>query len=128
MKAEEMNEMELRGLDAFCAEEVMGWKWLKFSPGNPFEGAWEMSNGGGTQGTLRYSFSPTTDRADAFEVLRRIITHDENNLLWKHSGLASDKLWFAHSTKLGPGLAAGSAPTLPLAICLLAKKIYSEKE
>lgn len=128
MKAEDMNKRKLRELDAWIGVNVFGKKAISEKGPKPTKGVEEDYF---VIEFIHVSCSLphyTTDKAAAFEVLAKLITHADNILLWKHSKLAPNKFWFAHSTKLGPGLAAGSAPTLELAICLLAKKIYSEKE
>lgn len=123
-----MSEMELRELDAWIAEHVMEWErgWSSCAPRGlechekTFEhyGLW-VDPTTGTQKRAHY-FHPTTDPAAAMEVQRKLAERGGNVETFK----GGDGHYYATDTydlKV-------SAPTLELAICLLARKIYKTKE
>jgi hypothetical protein len=113
-----MSNEEMRALDAWIAEHVMGWT-VSFHAGNIT--LWLP-----TRTSTPRTFNATTDAADAMEVLRRcVLKVGENdsveiNQVEGNSGFG----WCAaRANGLTP---YGEGATLELAICLFAKQLFSK--
>ena len=99
------DEKELRELDLFCAEKVMGWTAMP-----------------GYRNVKAEAFHPTTNDADAMAVFRKcgekyygsIAIHFENGE------------WSVGQAYEGPNAIKAKGPTLPLAICLFAKRLFEK--
>lgn len=113
-----MNEKQLRELDNFCAKDVM-----LYEPHPKIEGGYY-----GERSTVIYKFTPTTNPADAFEVLKKCIQkHGQVNLSEvqkeiKISGV--DKKWGVEA--YGKSLLYEEEITIELAICLFAQKLFTK--
>lgn len=112
-----MSEKELRELDAWIAEHVMGW--VRASEiENAREGKSFFAGQTRTWARIGKPFSPTTDPAAAMQVMERCI-HTDDVVIYKtvneKYGVRSDITDMAID-----------AETLPLAICLFAKKLFSK--
>lgn len=117
-----MNEHELRELDAFCAERVLGWKPIVRQADSTYPELryWNMGNG---FERLQQQFRPTTDPAAAMQVLEQCHKQCcvETGIFENVSG--SKRGYFARSIYKD---ITTEAPTLELAIALFAKKLFSK--
>lgn len=143
-----MNEQELRSLDAWIAEHVMGWKWMRFdapavaaNSGKkrdkwcqlvpPFEKWYHQPQlrgiicncaiDGMPDWTDLSIFKPSTDPASAMQVLEKCIQQCPIGLEICHNG----DNWFIERPDMDTGESV-MAPTVPLATCLFAKKLFSK--
>ena len=123
-----MKPNELRELDAWMAEHVMGWRMVNhlrdFCSGSFIcnRGAdclvWDWSHRGCN------AWTPTTDPAAAFAVLEKCAARlgdFEHISINCCEGEFAIKMAHANWDWI-------NAPTLPLAICLFAKQLYSQGE
>lgn len=121
-----MNHTELLELDAYIAQHVMGW-----TAALSFRG---LGLGGGQfykhpDKTIRVRdrsatvvvFAPSTDPAAAMAVLEKCITKTPHTICFGHG----DGFCIYLGGQFGRR-PTGDAPTLPLAICLFAKQLFSE--
>lgn len=148
-----MTNQELREMDAWIAEHVMGWQWFRFRmkktdtaknagkgydrwqqlipPGDnwhlhPKYNAIKQPQGKGQyleDETDLSMFKPTTDRAAAMEVLEKCI---ELRPDMRGVEIRRDSArWQVESWKKNWGISE-NAETLPLAICLFSRKLFSQ--
>jgi len=108
-----MNETEQRELDAWIAENVMGWDLGESKPGHGWPWFGEFGFGDEQEKIPHY----TTDPAAAMEVLKKCseetyITTRRHKRCWSMSGSNGMTI---------------EAETLELAICLFAKKLFSKQ-
>ena len=113
-----MNTKEMRELDAWIAGHVMGLKRVTFNTfWNSGLGAWECQGPTGMQSVHHY----TTDPAAAMKVLEKCAESAQLTIcIGKTEG--GFKLWLPNRFD-----SAIEAPTLPLAICLFARKLFDTK-
>lgn len=118
-----MNEKELRELDAWIAEHVMGWRGIEwFQPDSPRladrqpKGFYRSVVNGVCVAIPAYTTSP----ADAMMVLERCQKHGTTLALNLGS---SGQYWVSDCDKKAR---YAVAETLPLAIALFAKKLFSK--
>jgi hypothetical protein len=140
-----MNEKEMRELDAWIAEHVMGWKWFAFPPVTDGTRKWTIllktsswqRRQGGKQVSAPHKNDEidigsvpqyTTDPAAAMEVLRKIGEEMGGRTygLRIHGPSAEFKVHFWTVTDDEFDVEA-NAPTLELAICLFAKQLFSKE-
>lgn len=127
------SEQELRELDAFCAEFVMGWKLvpkiLKIQ-----EGCFATHPGGDgvfvhDYGNRIKTFAPTTNPADALAVLKKC--SEKMGEVWDDDSTIAvqfvpvEEIWRVQQTDVNGGIRIESA-SLELAICLFAKALFSK--
>lgn len=121
-----MRDEELRALDNFIAEHVMGWtlidrKAVGWMDGPP---VWNTGKTGEDESPTWQDFRPTTDPAAAMQVLERII--DSGVVLTVYKGVnESGERRYCFGAKKTDGYE--DAETLPLAIAKFAKALF-EKE
>lgn len=148
-----MNSEQMRELDAWIAEHVMGWQWMRFNykrkpedSGEPFcmlippGENWPANpkwNGvkcdGPVEGIPDDSdlsvFQPTTNAATALEVLKKCAEFRESISIYQR---LSDDLWvirtFVDDDDGKRREIFAEAPTLELAIALFAQQLYSRKD
>ena len=117
-----MTTQELREMDAWIAEHVMGLtvtvKESKTLPGIMTVG---QTRGGIDLGLPNY----TTDPAAAMEVLQKCAEkiRDTELAVEVYAPTRSEPSWFVLDSE---GSISGIAPTLPLAICLFARELFKE--
>lgn len=125
---------QIAELDAWIAEHVMGWRWLLITatdklgsdqwyqlihPDEKWPNRWQIQQVDGPDGkhpdyTDLSCFKPTTDPAAAMQVLEKCVAARKNiHIKWGDRCYCVWDGWFE-----------AFAPTLPLAICLFAKKLY----
>jgi hypothetical protein len=121
-----MSENELRELNAWIAEHVMGWHKVMSRGDNPFE-YWDGSDGAYRIQTWR----PTTDPAAAFAVLEKCQERlDCEDVV---IGFCTGTWCIRSIYRENPGAKGRinifalppSETSLPLAICLFAKQLFS---
>lgn len=139
-----MNITELRELDAWIAEHVLGWKWYKYLPedNHAYSGCRTLANSrhkylvkaSGGEPLAPDAFyntpKPTTNPADAMLVLEKCVKHLSGS---DGGGPALALAWLGDAqeayqlteTDTGHGAEAVSA-SLPLAICQFAKALFSK--
>ncbi len=105
-----MTAQELRELDAFIAEHVMGWKVTL--------GSFDQQVCKDDKGALAYiNFNPTTDTTAAMEVLKKCAVRTEVKV--RHNG----ETWEVFGSNSSSPI---SSDTLELAICLFSKKLFDQ--
>ena len=122
-----MNNQELRKLDAWIAERVMGYQcgfWAEFAASGP------PATNGRIWMTLDkpvdahgIPFCPTTDPAAALAVLEKCFKHNEDTTVEIYVG-AGEGPEYKRYWCVGDGRVYGMSETLPLAICLFAKELF----
>lgn len=123
----------MRELDAWIAEHVMGYRWYKFSDGVfqlEVPGDWQKRHGGiqvdrptGTEIDATSAPKYATDPAAAMQVLEKCCkqTAFPISIGVKFGG------WYCGQFKdLAGAASATTSSTLPIAICLFAKKLFSK--
>ncbi len=106
-----MKPNELRELDNYLATHVMGWTWDGHAAG-----VWrEYRNGP----MATPSFQPTTDPADAMEVLTKCMKQTAAITLFEHH---SEIFIGTDDTEIDVKI---KADTLELAICQFAKRLFT---
>ena len=111
-----MNEKELRELDGWIAEHVMGWRLTNYETGRAAK--WDIksqNNDGYTWNGAdeAWTWKPTSDPDAAMHVLKRCYQQDRNSCLGSLHNFLMRK---EHDTSL-----------TELQICLFAKQLFSEK-
>ena len=136
-----MTDTELRELDAWIAERVMGWKTVKFinqldnvGHGKPVAQFYHHPMEGicisvpGQMNRIK-SFLPTTDPAAAMQVLEKCCAKLEKDGMSVGICKSADG-WDVSDVFFGVGYLSDTqgdvAETLPLAICQFAKKLFSK--
>jgi Phage ABA sandwich domain len=118
-----MTTTELRKLDAWIAEHVMGWLRVnsneKLDHPQRFNVLPDRILIGQNMGHRIIEYSPTTDPAAAMQVLEKCITG--NTSIAINHGTTG---WWVTDCDKKKNYAI--AETLPLAICLFAKKLFSK--
>ena len=113
-----MINTELRELDAWIAEHVMGWKptvSLCQPRGDEVPRYWSI---GGGRSVHMKSFNPTTDPAAAMTVLKKILTdHPRGSAMVGYAGGFNEQ-W---------SCGRANAKTLELAICECAKQLFTKE-
>lgn len=127
-----MTTEELRELDAWIAEHVMGWTLLKqwkesdaiFYTGFPPDKASQYY---AKQSQCDPEIPcPTTDPAAAFEVLKRCVERLGHKFISVGFGNGLFHVDNMRSSTPGIDEIAVKAPTLELAICLFSKQLFSK--
>ena len=117
---------QMRELDAWIAEHVMGWSRSPHVLQDGQIGFYQFSHGGievrVASGERLFSFSPTTDPAAAMLVLEKCY---ERVGLIDMSRVKVAPFNFCIGATYSTGLEA-EAETLPLTICLFAKQLFSK--
>lgn len=119
-----MNATELRELDAWIAEHVMGLVPYKNGITEASKNWWIDKS----KDEIKQKFNPTTDPAAAMEVLKKCAEKMEEEYDDSRS-IAINKerlteIWFVSETDVANGISE-SAKTPELAICLFAKKLFT---
>lgn len=120
-----MTNEQMRELDAWIAEHVMGWKLFRDGRNNI---AAEMPTGETCIVTANHpwdesDFSPTVDSAPAMEVLKKCV-----DVLYGCNSFSLEVFRNGnHWVVRHPIYGSPHAPTLELAICLFAKQLFSPK-
>lgn len=116
---------ELRELDAWIAEHVMGWHWLVNSSKTRFIREFDGDRAAGSEPLwIHWDETlprPTTDPAAAMLVLEKCMTYSANQFIyWQRGGnhIVSMQHWNGDSSI--------ESDTLPIAICLFAKALFSK--
>ena len=116
-----MSEQEMREMDAFCAEKVMGWV-----VGTGMVGQQVCRD---KEGKLTYvNFMPSEDRSTAMEVLEKCAKCRTVAVNLGEDGKFA--IGFVQRDSFGLGFCITDvleSDTLPLAICLFAKKLFETK-
>jgi hypothetical protein len=139
-----MTEQELRELDAWIAEHVMGYKWFLFHHDESLTrqpyfllsqpSTWQVRHGGtlveqGPKPTeekdLGSVYKYTTDPAYAMEVLKKCAEKWIVTVELGKDGSGQSYAWVAR-LNLGTEDNFKCAPTLELAICLFAKQLFAK--
>src|SRR5438045_2211668 len=110
-----MTPTELRALDLFIAEKVMGRKRVK--PACLVDGTFALIGEDciiSDQDKCAHYFQPTESPADAMMVLKKLMEK-----CWILLGKTADGYW-AQEHEAGT---EGKGPTIEMAICLLAKEV-----
>lgn len=133
-----MSAEEMESLNAYLAERVLGWTWFKYTPkdSHDYQGCRTLADrphrflvkAKGDEPLAPDAFynipRPTTDPAAAMTVLEKCAEGESVSLSRAfHSNEQAD-LYTVRNGCLGDVYA--TAETLPLAICLFAKKIFSK--
>ena len=119
-----MTQQELRELDAWIAEKVMGWKPFVSGKTSSIKGTFWLDSEHKVVASPEFQwtrFDPTTDRAAAMQVLEKCADR-VGVRIDRYNGRAPN-VWYIRATD--GRLAEAEAPTLPIAICLFAKKLFS---
>lgn len=114
-------EKELRELDAWIAEHVMGYKVRIRKPDSTYPALRYWNKGDGFE-ILQAQFSPTTNPADAFEVLKKCYERAESF----ESGKDDSQGWYFFVDAPIKAINASSHESLELAVCLFARKLFSK--
>lgn len=125
---EDMNQNELRELNTWIAEHVMGW--IKCDVKNlDHSGRFSISDTGfvliHAPRVQIKQFRPTTDTAAAFEVLKKCLDNQREFGFGDPCFISKDGGYWLRAVKDGKHI-DGEAETLELAICLFAKKIFTK--
>lgn len=123
------NENETRELDAWIAEHVMGWTWEDYDDNN---GKYLLSTDGFNYGVQHWNNHPptymnflpryTSNPGAAMGVLEKCIA--KSMPCFQDSGGGNIRI-FAHDGLDGEEFSV-EAKTLPLAICLFAKELFTQ--
>jgi|ERR1035437_1173552 hypothetical protein len=119
-----MKDKELRELGAWIAEHVMGWKIHRRNTAHYVEA--NKINDIDYFVAAPHDWSPTTDPAAAMMVLENCVEKlsSFDVCIWKG---ATSPFWFCGERENTRDITRFSkAETLPLAICLFAKKLFSK--
>jgi len=119
-----MSDTEQKELNAWIAEHVMGWSKEKLGQ---LSCAGTFANQGGEvyihdKGSYVRLFHPTTDPAAAMQVLERCVDVATATIRKQSDG--SFCVWWTDSETMEENYIIGK--TLPLAICLFAKKLFEK--
>lgn len=121
-------EDELRELDVFCAEKVMGWQLVNYNTGCEAACYAEAMNNDGWTWSGDYGdgeawqWKPTTDSACAMRVFEKCIRKCGEVMI------CFNGMYSVHGCLSGQirPVYGQHAETLPLAICEFAKKLYGK--
>lgn len=115
-------DKELRELDAWIAERVMGWKEIRPWSVNPDAGQFVIRHGVPVAPSPVFKFSPTTNPAAAMMVLEKLL---ERNIIVIQTDIHKPKTFLIRHTTKHWEQPIVEAETLPLAICLFAQKLFA---
>ena len=122
-----MTPTETRELDAWLMWLFPDFEWTDWAKDDPHY--WQNTGQFGYSTKTAAKFSPTTDHADAMMVLEKCVgkinvTISEVGTVFVVNGRDWERL--NAGNEIQPEYLTSEAETLPLAICLFAKKLFSK--